>query len=130
SHTFHEGDLADLIGDLGGLTGYYVASLAGPLSAMFQTVKTSLIAGAWGSDVEQRLLHADEIRKVLPRDSSALVLIAAPETCDEFVDLFESYDPVVIRRDVASELQMRLEELHRRLVQQATQTAEGAPATH
>jgi hypothetical protein len=131
SKTFHEGDLADAVADLGGVTGYFVSALAGPLGSMIGSVNAGLLSGVWGSEAEQRLFHVDEIKKALPRDTSALVLIARSETCEAFVEMFSSYEPKVIRRDVADALQKRLEEFHRRLVQQAQQAAqEGAPATH
>jgi hypothetical protein len=51
----------------------------------------------------------------LPRDSSALVLIANDDTCDALVAMFDSYDPLVIRATVEPELRTRLEALERRL---------------
>jgi hypothetical protein len=125
--TFRESDLANIVADAGALTGYFVSTLAGPLGSMFATVDTALEAGERGGELEERLFHIDEIKEQLPRDSSALVLIAGPQTIDKMVALFASYKPKVIRRDVANELLQRLDALHRRVVEEV---AEGAPATH
>jgi|GEM_PF-3094263 len=131
SKTFHEGDLADAVADMGAYTGYFLSALAGPLGPMIGAVKAATLAGAAGSEVEQRLFHLDELKKALPRDTSVLVLIATPKTCDAMVEMFESYQPKVIRREVADELRQRLEVLHDRLAQQFMQAVqEGAPATH
>ena len=128
SNTFHEGDLAEAVSDLGAYTGYYVSSLAGPLSAMFGAVNASVAASDVGSEAEQRLFHVDEIKKSLPRDSSALALIAEPRICDQMVQLFATYDPKVIRRQIADELRKRLDGLHQRVAQGIL--SGGAPATH
>ena len=129
SKTFHEGDLADAASALGAYTGYYVSALAGPFGSLFGITNAALTASAFGSDAEQRLFHLDELKKELSRDSSALALIASPDTCDKMVELFQSYQPKVIRRDVAEELHQRLEAFHRRLAQQVAQAgAEGAAA--
>jgi uncharacterized membrane protein len=131
SKTFREGDLADAVADIGAYTGYFVSALAGPLGQMTGALRASTIAGAAGAEAEERLFHLDELKKALPRDSSVLVLIARSETCDAMVEMFKSYQPKVIRRDVADELLQRLEALHRSLAQQFIQAEqEGAPATH
>ncbi len=131
SKTFREGDLADAVSGLGAYTGYFLSSLAGPLGTMFGTVNAAMTAGARGSEAEARLLHLDELKKVLPRDSSALVLIAEPKTCDVAVEMFKTFEPKVIRRDVEDELQKRLEALHERVAQQLMQAAqEEAAAPH
>jgi hypothetical protein len=123
--TFHEGDLAKVASDFGGLTGYYVSALAGPFGAMFVAADGEAAGRLLGSDAEQRLFHLDDVKKALPRDSSALVLIANDETCDALVGMFDSYDPLVIRARVEPELRARLEALERRL--QAVTPAESVP---
>jgi uncharacterized membrane protein len=129
SSTFHEGDLGDAFAGLGAYTGYFLSTLTGPLEGMFKTVNLSMAAGSLGSDAERRLLHLDEIKKALPRGSSALALVADTETCDQMVDLFESYQPQVIRRDVAEELRQRLEALHQTIAKGILQASAGsAPA--
>ncbi len=131
STTFHEGDLADAASSLGAYTGYYVSALAGPFGSMWRTVEAGLAGTELGSEAERELFHLDEIKKALPRDSSALVLIAEPKLCDAMVNLFKAYDPKVIRRDATEELNKRLEALHSRVAQSLSQMgAEGAPATH
>jgi uncharacterized membrane protein len=128
SSTFHEGDLAEAISDLGAYTGYYVSSLAGPLSAMFGAVNAAAGASDLGSEAEQRLFHLEEVKNALPRDSSALALIAEPRICDEMVQLFTIYEPKIIRREVADELRTRLDGLHQRVAQGIL--SGGAAATH
>lgn len=131
SKTFHEGDLADAVSDVGGYTGYFLSALTGPLGMALGAVRASALAGAAGSEAEARLFHLDELKKALPRDTSALVLIAAPETCDAMVEMFKEYEPKVIRRDVADELRKRLQALHEAFAQQFAQAEqEGAPAPH
>lgn len=133
--TVREGDIAKAAESLGAYTGYFVSSLAGPLSSMFVTVNAGLDAGAAGSQAEQRLLHLDQIKQTLSRDSSALVLIASSDICDAFVRMFDLNDPKpgVIRHDVSAELRKRLETLHRMVTQGVTQevikaVTEGRPA--
>jgi uncharacterized membrane protein len=124
SKTFHEGDLADAIADLGAYTGYYVSALAGPLGSMIGSVNAALAAGERGSEVERKLFHLDEMKKALPRDSSALVLIAQSDICNAMVEMFKSYSPKVVRRQVAEELRQRLEALHDRLAEQFAEAEE------
>jgi uncharacterized membrane protein len=130
SKTLHEGDLADATADLGGLSGYFLSALAGPLGPMFGSVHGALLAGAQGSDVENQLFHLEDLKKALPRESSALVFVGSPQLCDAMVEMFQSYGPKVTRRDVESELRNRLETLHRRIAQEMSGQTEGAPATH
>src|SRR5262245_16926101 len=71
SQTFHEGDLTDAIAGLGAYTGYYISALTGPLSMLGNTVRGEVAGDTAGSEAEERLFHLDEIKKALPRDSSA-----------------------------------------------------------
>jgi uncharacterized membrane protein len=130
--TYRESDLADAVADLGAFTGYFVSSLAGPLGQMFASVNASMAAGGRASELEERLFHIDEIKQQLPRDSSALVLLASSDTIDTMVDLFDRFDAKIIRREAADELRQRLDALHRRVAQELAARAEqeGAPATH
>jgi len=126
SATFHEGDLAKATSELGGLTGYYVSALAGPFGAVFAAGEGEGAGRLMGSDGEQRLFHLDDVKRALPRDSSALVLIANGETCDALVRMFEPSHPVaVIRAEVEPELRTRLEALELRL--QNVTPAESVP---
>jgi len=56
----------------------------------------------------------DDIKQVLPRGSSALVLVASPEINDRMVEVFQERSPQVIRRDVAEEVERRLHVLEQR----------------
>jgi uncharacterized membrane protein len=134
SKTFHEGELADAAADLGAFTGYFLSALTGPFGAMTGVVRAATLAGASASEAEGRLFHLDELKKALPRDSSALVLIATPEMCDATEELFKPYEPRVVRRQVADELRQRLQAVHDRLVQQFAEAEraerEERPASH
>jgi uncharacterized membrane protein len=131
SKTFREGDLAESVADLGAFSGYFVSLLAGPFGAAFRATHAGMAGEAVGREAENKFLHLDQIKKLLERDSSALILIADTKICDEMVKLFESYNPKVVRREVATELRKRLEELHRDAAQELLGLeTEGAPATH
>lgn len=129
SKTFHEGDFTDAAAELGGLTGYYVSALAGPFGSLFAMVDAESEAASFGSDVEQRLFHMDEIKKVLHRDSSALVLVAQDNTCDALVELFDGFSPTVVRIDVAPALRARLRALEVRAQQVSEAQAAEASAS-
>ena len=106
--------LAAKIADAGGMTGYLIGSLVGPLHADMAMMEGELRAQRAGKTLENKLLRTDDIKSVLPRGSSALVLIAAPEINDQLVSLFDKWSPEVIRRDVAQEVQKRLETFKRK----------------
>jgi uncharacterized membrane protein len=108
--TVEKGDLAKAAPDLGGLTGCYVSALAGPFG-MFAAAEGEAAGAAVVSDVERRLFHLDDVKKALPHDSSALILIADGAICDALVETFTSYGPEVIWRQVEPELRSRLEAL-------------------
>ena len=126
--TVHEGDLTKAAEALGRLTGYYVSALAGPFGSMFAAAEGASAGRALGSEAERRLFHMGDVEKALPRDSSALVLVAEVDTCDALVRMFDSYSPKVIRAQVEPELRARLEALERRVQQVAP--AEGVPMGH
>jgi uncharacterized membrane protein len=128
SKTFREGDLAKASADLGAYTGYYVSALAGPYGSIAAAADAASTARAYGSAAEQRLFHIDDIKKVLPRDSSALVLIAKDDICDVLIELFKPYTAKVVRVPVDAELRARLDALENRVVQQSAQ-AQGAAAS-
>jgi len=107
--TLHEGDVSKAPADLGGLTGCYVSALAGPCG-MFAAAEGES-TGEVESEAEQSLFHVDDVKKPLPRDSSALVLIANDATCDALGRMFDSYSHEVIRAKVETELRARLEAL-------------------
>ena len=129
SKTFHEGDFTKAVAELGGLTGYYVSALAGPFGSMFAVADAEAAAASFGSDAEQRLFHMNDMKKALPRDSSALVLIARDATCDALVGLFKGYSPTVVRIDVEPELRERLQALEVRAQQASEALAGGASAS-
>jgi hypothetical protein len=77
-----------------------VSALAGPYGSIAAAADAASTARAYGSAAEQRLFHIDDIKKVLPRDSSALVLIAKDD---------------IVRVEVEPDLRARLEALERRV---------------
>jgi uncharacterized membrane protein len=121
SSEVREGDVASKLAEAGKWTGYLVGSLAGPLRARLMALRMKMAVSPIAKEVEQRLLGIEDIKELLPRGSSALVLAAAPEICDRMVELFAAWKPEVVRRDLGPEVQQLLEELHR-------QTNDGAEA--
>jgi len=113
--TLHEGDLTRASADLGGLTGYYISTLTGPFGSMFAAAVAESAGESLGREAEQSLFHVGDIKNALPRDSSALVLVASEETCDALIEMFDSYSPAIIRSTVEPDLRARLEALERRV---------------
>jgi uncharacterized membrane protein len=116
-----EGDIAARVANAGSMTGYAIGSLVGPLHADMAMMEGELRAQQAGKALEKQLLRTDEIKSALPRGSSALVLIAEPDINDQLVKLFANWSPEVIRRDVAQEVQKRLETFERKTRQDIDQ---------
>jgi hypothetical protein len=108
------GDIAGRISDAGGMTGYLIGSLVGPMHADMVLLEGEFGAHHTGRAVEKQPLHTDEVKDLLPRGSSALVLVARPDINDRFVQMFSSWSPEVVRRDIVPETQQRLEAFARR----------------
>jgi uncharacterized membrane protein len=122
-----EGDLASKVADVGGMTGYLMGSLVGPLHADMAAMSGIMRASSGGKVLEKQLLNTDDIKSILPRGSSALVLIATPEINDTMVTLFAKWSPEVIRRDVAQEVQKRLETFQQKVLKDIAQQRAAAP---
>ena len=118
-----EGDVKAKFADAGSMTGYLVGSLAGPLHADLAALEGRGQGAGVGKAVEKQLLRIDEVKRNLPRDSSALVLAAPPEVNDRMVQLFVSYSPEVIRKDVAQEVVKNLEAFRQKTMQDIAQQA-------
>ena len=118
-----EGDVKAKFADAGSMTGYLVGSLAGPLHADLAAIEGRGQGAGVGKAVEKQLLRTDEIKRNIPRDSSALVLVAPSEVNDRMVQLFASYSPEVIRKDVAQEIEQRLEAFRQKTLQDIAQQA-------
>src|SRR5215510_2175337 len=118
-----EGDVKAKFADAGAMTGYLVGSLAGPLHADIAAMEGRGQGAGVGKAVEKQLVRTDEIKRNLPRDSSALVLVAPPEVNDRMVQLFTSYSPEVVRKDVAQEVARGLETFRQKTLQDIAQQA-------
>jgi len=118
-----EGDVKAKFADAGSMTGYLVGSLAGPLHADIAALEGRGQGAGVGKAVEKQLLRIDEVKRNLPRDSSALVLVAPPEVNDRMVQMFVSYSPEVIRKDVAQEVVKSLEAFRQKTMQDIAQQA-------
>ena len=118
-----EGDVKAKFADAGSMTGYLVGSLAGPLHAELAALEGRGQGAGVGKAVEKVLMRTDEIKKNLPRDSSALVLVALPEINDRMVQLFATYSPEVVRKDVAQEMVQNLEAFRQKTLQDIAQQA-------
>ena len=121
SPEIREGDIATQLAEAGKWTGYLVGSLAGPLRARLDALRFKKAVAPAAKRLEGLLLGTDDIKEMLPRGSSALVLVAASEQCDRMVELFSASHPEAIRRELDKDAQQLLEELHR-------QTEQGADA--
>jgi uncharacterized membrane protein len=109
-----QGELASTVESAGAMTGYLIGSLVGPLHAEMAALEAASQARSLGDALEDKLLHVDEIKQILPRGSSALVLVATPDINDAFVEMFDLWSPAVVRRDVAEEVEERLHTLGQR----------------
>jgi hypothetical protein len=126
---YREGDLARKAGGYGAYTGYLLGALAGPFQQALFSLSASEAAEERASAAENRLFHIDELKELLPRASSALLLVAEPKIIDEMTESFSSYDPQVIRRDVAEELRGRLQALRDRWLEQLEEPAATGPSS-
>lgn len=106
-----EGEIAKEIENAGKWTGYLVGSLGGPLRARIAELKFKRRVGPAAKEIENLLLGIDDIKAMLPRGTSALVLVASSDICDRMVELFKPAQPEVIRRQVDDDLQQLLQEL-------------------
>ena len=118
-----EGDVKAKFADAGAMTGYLVGSLAGPLHADIAAMEGRGQGAGVGKAVEKVFARTDEIKKNFPRDSSALLLVAPPEVNDRMVQMFVSYSPEVIRKDVAQEVVKSLEAFRQKTMQDIAQQA-------
>jgi uncharacterized membrane protein len=109
-----QGGLASTAGDAGAMTGYLIGSLVGPLHAEMAALEGTMRAESAAGALENKLMRVDDIKQVLPRGFSALVLVATREINDQMVEMFASYAPQVIRRDVADEVERRLRTFEQR----------------
>jgi hypothetical protein len=113
SPEIREGDIASVLEEAGKWTGYLVGSLAGPLRAHLEAFRTKRAVARPAKQAEKQLLGLDDIKELLPRGSSALVLVASPAVCNGMVQLFSPWQPEAIRRDIDAEVKQILEEFHR-----------------
>ncbi|MBS2031974.1 MAG: DUF1269 domain-containing protein [Deltaproteobacteria bacterium] len=129
--TYREGDITSAASSAGEMTGYVLANFFGPLLMPFAALEGSIEAGEKASGYEEDLMRFDDIKKKLPRDSSALFLVADAKLCERFISAFQSYGPTVIRKELEAELTRRFEDLSRRVGNAFREAAaEHAPPVH
>jgi uncharacterized membrane protein len=121
-----EGDVRSAVAEAGSMTGYLVGSLAGPLHAEFAATEGEVRGKSIGKALEKMLAPFEEIKSRLPRDSSALVLVATPAVNDRMVELFAGWSPEVIRKDVVQEVERRLETFRQKTLQDLSAQAAAA----
>jgi hypothetical protein len=119
-----EGDIASEIAEAGKWTGYLVGCLAGPLRARITAFRFKSAVTPAAKELENLLLGIDDIKELLARGSSALLLVATPEVCDRMVALFSPWKPDAIRRDFGAEVRQLLEDIHRQVEQGREAAAE------
>jgi uncharacterized membrane protein len=113
--TYREGDITSAASSAGEMTGYVLAHFFGPLLMPFAGIEGFAVAGEKAAGYEEDLMKFDDIKKKLPRDSSALFLVADTELCERFISLFKSYNPTVIRKEFEQELNRRFSDLTQRV---------------
>ena len=113
SPEIREGDVAKAIQQAGKWTGYLVGSLAGPLRARVAELEFKRRLAPAAREIAQLLLGIDDMTEMLPRGSSALVLVASTDICDRMVQVFAPEGPEVMRRGVSAEVQDILQEFDR-----------------
>jgi hypothetical protein len=126
---YREGDIGKRAGDTSAYTGYVLGSLAGPFRASLLALSAGEVVQERVAEKEKKLFRIDELKALLPRASSALVLIAEPAVIDQMVEAFATYDAIkTVRRDVAKEMQRRLEALRKQEFEKLEQELGGEPA--
>lgn len=93
---YEEGELAARAAEPEGGSSSWAATLyADPAYA-----QSLGIAAILARDVERRFFHTRALKTLLTCNSSALLLVAAAETCTAMLRLFAPYHPRVLRRHV------------------------------
>jgi hypothetical protein len=93
---YEEGELAARAAEPGAAR----SSSWGPIVADTAFMQSLGIAAILARDVERRFFHTRALKTLLSCNSSALMLVAAAETCTALVRLFTPYHPRVLRRHV------------------------------
>jgi hypothetical protein len=130
---YREGDLSQRAGDISAYTAFMLGAVVGPFRQALMSAAAGDDAQSRVAEKEKKLFHIDELKQILPRASSALVLMAEPAIIDEMVQTFGIYDPLkTVRRDVGQELQRRLRALRDQTLEQLAEQLreEQPPAMH
>ena len=71
----------------GGLTGLALGAIAGPLGLVFWTTMGAMTGGMAGDTGSTGTYDplVTQVKEALPRNSSALILVAEPSTAEEFI---------------------------------------------
>ena len=72
---------------VGGLTGLALGAIAGPLGLVFWGTMGAVTGGAAGDTGSTGTFDAlvEQVKDALPRNSSALILVAEPSAAEEFI---------------------------------------------
>ena len=72
---------------VGGLTGMALGAIAGPLGIIFWGTMGAATGGAAGDTGSSGAFDplVEQVKDALPRNSSALILVAEPSTAEEFI---------------------------------------------
>jgi hypothetical protein len=125
----HEGDLSGEIAAIPDAIAAHgrAAALApqgvahGRVRRMMTKISAKAFASWAGKSLEKRALPINDIKQLLPRGSSGLILLAEPETIHEMVGLFDRWSPVLVQRSVRDELQGHLERVVERTRRDGTE---------
>ena len=72
---------------IGGLTGLALGTIAGPLGILFWGTMGAMTGGVAGDTGSAGAFDplVEQVKDALPRNSSALILVAEPSTAEEFI---------------------------------------------
>ena len=96
---------------IGGLTGLAMGAIAGPLGIVFWSTMGAVTGGALGDTGSKGPFDplVDQVKDALPRNSSALILVAEPSTAEEFISA-AGEDRQVTRQQLTDEQVENLEQ--------------------
>lgn len=90
---------------IGGGTGLLLGMIAGPLGLLFWGTMGALTGGAVGASEQPGAFDplVEQVKDALPRNSSALILVAENATAEELVSAVEARGRQVVRQEMTDE---------------------------